>query len=411
MLIPSARPLSLCLLLAQLAAAYPADAVTGPEIPFAPNTYQCMRAYAAPQIDGLAEDPAWDNAGWTEWFVDITGNEELTPGLETQAKLMWDSENLYVLARMEDPDLYSSGEMLAFPDGGDNLFAVYIDSDSDNCNYPVIQVNPYGAFKQENYNLPPRDGGAAQPGPDTGWVQVAVLLDGTLNDPSDTDEAWNVEMAIPWKALGMDEAPTTGDRWRVNLARTHVYVTDMGGHYERNSSETGGLLEPDTWCWSPQGAASMHLPEMWGILQFEGGIAVPSRPSLLPIDYARQALMCMYYWQHDYREQHGEFALSKVPYWYEDYPLPDVDLFREWLLQDEVHASADQFRFSISDGKRSLTVDELGRLAISEFPLEPVEEPAEEDPPVGPQQSGNATEHAYPPVRSSTEGRNTPPDD
>ncbi|MFN7333357.1 MAG: hypothetical protein ACK5ST_02010 [bacterium] len=47
----------------------------------------------------------------------------------------------------------------------------------------------------------------------------AVYLDGTLNDPSDQDKGWTIEIAIPWTAFRKSPIntypPQQGDRWRV----------------------------------------------------------------------------------------------------------------------------------------------------------------------------------------------------
>ncbi len=49
----------------------------------------------------------------------------------------------------------------------------------------------------------------------------AVHVDGTLNDPSDVDRGWTVELAIPFSSLtGMPRPrPARGDRWKFNLYR------------------------------------------------------------------------------------------------------------------------------------------------------------------------------------------------
>jgi hypothetical protein len=46
---------------------------------------------------------------------------------------------------------------------------------------------------------------------------------GTVNDASDTDRGWSVEIAIPWAAMADSitggSRPTPGDTWRLNLYR------------------------------------------------------------------------------------------------------------------------------------------------------------------------------------------------
>ena len=57
-----------------------------------------------------------------------------------------------------------------------------------------------------------------------GWAsgaKHAVRVDGTLNDPSDTDRGWTAELAIPLASLSAVPRlpPQPGDRWRMNLYR------------------------------------------------------------------------------------------------------------------------------------------------------------------------------------------------
>ena len=48
---------------------------------------------------------------------------------------------------------------------------------------------------------PYRDGGPALWPRNTDGVKHAVCLHGTLNDPSDVDEGWDVELAFPFRAI------------------------------------------------------------------------------------------------------------------------------------------------------------------------------------------------------------------
>ena len=72
--------------------------------------------------------------------------------------------------------------------------------------------------------------------PDNGWdikgLKTGIKVDGTLNDPSDTDRGWVTEIAIPWSDLRsfahMSCPPQENDQWRVNFLR--------GGSMSRRSS-------------------------------------------------------------------------------------------------------------------------------------------------------------------------------
>ena len=104
-----------------------------------------------------------------------------------------------------------------------------------------------------------------------GWeipgLKSAIALDGTLNDPRDTDRSWSVELAFPWIVLKEHTArpapPRDGDEWRVNFSRVEWDLEPAGLGY----AKVPGRAEHN-WVWSPQGVVDMHRPEMWGHVKF-----------------------------------------------------------------------------------------------------------------------------------------------
>ncbi len=122
---------------------------------------------------------------------------------------------------------------------------------------------------------PYRDGGTADSAWDIDGLRAAVFIDGTLNDPTDTDSGWTVELAIPWSALAAHAPggrfPRHGESWRMNFSRVEWPVDVVEGRYRKQIDPTTGKPLPEhNWVWSPQGAVNMHLPEMWGIVEFSG---------------------------------------------------------------------------------------------------------------------------------------------
>jgi hypothetical protein len=96
----------------------------------------------------------------------------------------------------------------------------------------------------------------------------AVHLDGTLNDPTDTDTGWSVEFALPWRSLAeragpMACPPGDGDVWRVNFSRVQWRYAIIEGRYHKEPGPE------ENWVWSPQGIIDMHLPDRWGYVEFQ----------------------------------------------------------------------------------------------------------------------------------------------
>jgi hypothetical protein len=133
-----------------------------------------------------------------------------------------------------------------------------------------------------------------------------VRVNGTLNDPSDTDTGWTVEILWPW--AGLDELahkvapPKVGDRWRINFSRVEWDFEVKGGKYVKIEKRA-----EHNWVWSPQGAIDMHRPERWGYLQFAEK-AAGVKYAADPAQAVKDRLHAAYYAQLAYRKEHGRFA-------------------------------------------------------------------------------------------------------
>ncbi len=77
-----------------------------------------------------------------------------------------------------------------------------------------------------------RADGSSEPLPDDVPWRAAVAVRGTLDRPADRDRGYVVELAVPWRALGLS-APQAGQAWFGNVAahdadarRWHPWVAD-----------------------------------------------------------------------------------------------------------------------------------------------------------------------------------------
>jgi hypothetical protein len=237
-----------------------------PDPPPVPTHYRCVRAAQPIQIDGVLE-PLWDSAPWTDDFVDIEGASRPAPRYRTRAKLMWDDEFLYVAAYLDEPHVWATLEHHDDIVFHDDDFEVFIDPNGDTREYFEIEVNAlntiFDLFLERTY----RDGGPAHHEWNLEGLRTAVHVDGTLNDPSDVDGGWCVEIAVPWRSLApqarMPCPPRDGDVWRINFSRVEWRPEIESQTYRK----TPGLPE-DNWVWSPQGVVDMHLPQYWGVVHF-----------------------------------------------------------------------------------------------------------------------------------------------
>ena len=298
------------------------EPVPVPVTPPPVRTYVVRRAAAAPVIDGRFDDPAWADVAWTEPFGDIEGARRPAPRFETRVRMMWDDTNLYIGAGLEEPDLQASLTKRDTVIFLDNDFEVFLDPDGDTHDYVELEINALGTEWDLRLPKPYRDGGRPDDAWDIAGLRTAVALDGTLNDPSDRDHGWSVEIAIPFRALGRD-TPLDGAQWRVNFSRVEwTFDTVDGGYRKRIDDATGKPLPESNWTWSPQYAVNMHMPELWGIVQFSAtrpdGGSVSVAP---PVDEdARWTLRRVYYAERAFRreqrrwaERLEELALEPIP--------------------------------------------------------------------------------------------------
>jgi len=233
-----------------------------------PRTYDALRANTPIKIDGTLDDPGWAIAPWTADFVDILGYGAPTPHLRTRAKILWDEHYLYVGAEMDEPHLWATLQQRDAIIYRDDDFEVFLDPDGDGRDYFEIEVNTHGTVLDLFLEEPYREGGKAEIGWDAPGLQAQVSLSGSINDPSDTDIGWSVEMAIPWADLGQ-LPPRPGDSWRLNFSRVDWPIEVIDGAYQKISDPSRENRHPESnWVWSPQGAVNMHLPEMWGVVRF-----------------------------------------------------------------------------------------------------------------------------------------------
>lgn len=260
-------------------------------------------------MSGSPDSRYWEPAEWTQDFVDIEGDAQPAPTYRTRAKMLWDDDYLYIAAWMEEPHVWATlteHDSVIFQD---NDFEVFIDPDGDNHNYYEIEINALNTSWDLRLVKPYRDGGPALNEWEIPGFLSKVAIDGTLNDASDQDQGWSVEMAIPWQALGeyasCASPPRDGDQWRINFSRVEWDIEIVDGQYRKLPNRP-----EHNWVWSPQGVIDMHQPERWGILQFSS--APPGTAQLIPdpAASARELLMQVYHLQRRFHASNKRYAAN-----------------------------------------------------------------------------------------------------
>ena len=220
-----------------------------------PRSYVAYRTEGALKIDGKLDESSWQKAKETEAFEDISGAGFAEPKYKTTAKMLWDDDFLYVGAILEEPNIDAKLTQRDTIIYYDNDFEVFIDPDSDGHNYFEIEVNAKNVLFDLMLDKPYRVGGDFILQWDCPGIQSAIHIDGTLNNPKDTDKFWSVEMAIPRQALTLsfNNLLKAGNTWRINFSRVEW------------------LKKPEeNWVWNATGRIDMHMPERWGYMYLSG---------------------------------------------------------------------------------------------------------------------------------------------
>jgi hypothetical protein len=294
----------------------PLEKVPEPQIPFSPRKYIIQRAAGPIVIDGRLNEDSWMKADWTEVFGDIEGPLKPRPRYRTRVQMLWDDTYLYIGAYLEEPNVWATlteRDSIIFED---NDFELFIDPDGDTHDYYELEINALNTIWDLLLIKPYRDGGPAVHAWDIKGLKTAVYVNGTLNDPSDKDKAWTVEMAIPFDVLkecipGKPERPRPGDQWRMNFSRVEYALNVENGKYVKAKDPVSGReLPEDNWTWVPQGVVNIHYPEMWGYVQFSdkkagtGGDKFSDHPE----EKVKWALRKIYYRERAIYDDRGIFS-------------------------------------------------------------------------------------------------------
>lgn len=203
-------------------------------------------------IDGVLEESNWASATVVEDFVFTWWNEGDPDKQATKARMLWDDHNLYVSFQCIDQDIQATRVDRDDAVYRDDCVEVFASPEFDHPErYFNLEMNAL-ATQLDEY----RPAGAQ--GKPIGWnpdgIQVAVTVDGTINDDSDVDQGWTLEVAIPF-ALFQDVLPNgrpqVGDRWRLNLNRLEA-----------------NMAVKSQWSQGDRNFPRFHHPEYFGFVEF-----------------------------------------------------------------------------------------------------------------------------------------------
>lgn len=262
----------------------PADLVDIQKIP----KYTAFQTSEKITVDGKLNEGVWKSAKKTERFIDLISGAKTIHN--TQAAIVWDQEYLYIGFWVEEPNLAAKFKKRDSPIYNDNDIEVFIAGDDS---YYEFELNGFNTiyeavfiwddryekgefskipeFQKDHKRVQPFNGVGYKTHPrgkrtgcfdwDFPGMKTAVAMNGTLNDKSDKDKEWTVELAFPWKGmawLGKADKravpPNDGDQWQIDLFRFNQYKADK--------KDSGG------WSWARHGVWDSHVPELFPKVTF-----------------------------------------------------------------------------------------------------------------------------------------------
>lgn len=189
-----------------------------------PLHYDCRAVTETITVDGILEEAAWRDADVILFHVPVTLADPLTP---TQGRLCWDANYLYVAFDGVDEDLKGTITTRDSSVYLDDVYEIFIQPGRYEQGYHNFEINILGTV-YDAHNAAPGALGSAW---NCDGLKFGIQRIGTLNDSTDRDTGWRMEVAIPFAELmGLGKArPDIGDTWPFHIARYDYSVYIPGG--------------------------------------------------------------------------------------------------------------------------------------------------------------------------------------
>jgi len=208
-------------------------------------SYMIYRAGTPITVDGRLDEPAWTGAPDVGAFVFPWYEEGKKE--QTVVKLLWDDENLYVSFICEDAHIWAEYTQRDDPVSRDDCVEVFTAPNPDRPHaYFNIEMNVLGVFLDQFH--PEGPGVPVKEEWDGKGIRIATSIVGTLNDDSDTDAYWILEVAIPFQnfaGAAKHIPPQPGDVWRLGRNRCGGKTNQQYSQWAASRTEKPQFHSPD----------------------------------------------------------------------------------------------------------------------------------------------------------------------
>ena len=227
-----------------------------------PPSYVCRKTIGTITVDGVLDENDWKRPWRAEVGVRHTTDGRRSVKPMGYVTMLYSDEAFYLGFEIRDHDVRGEGEERdgAGTEPPNDIVLFFIDVNGDDEHFFEFQLNPLNGLN-DLFILRPRAKSRLSErltyglmffeGYDVPECQSAVAVQGTVNEPGDTDKGWTAEVMLPFKSLMMPaQRPGTaaGDTWRVQVA--FQTGTDKGHRYH--------VWAPSFNAWHP------HCIDHWG---------------------------------------------------------------------------------------------------------------------------------------------------
>lgn len=167
-------------------------------------------------VDGKLDEASWKRAKiislkfpWEEQ----TGEKQFT-----NVRMIWDKDYLYIAYKCVDNNITSQYEKHDDPTYEDDAVEIFINAGPKLNTYVGLEINARAVLYDYLNTFPVR----LEKSFDLDGVQIAVQINGTLNDITDQDKDWTLELAIPlnnFTKFSNGKPIISGTTWRANINR------------------------------------------------------------------------------------------------------------------------------------------------------------------------------------------------
>lgn len=215
------------------------------------KTYECRKTAEIMVVDGLAKEAMWENLT----PVSFVSNTSEPLKANSWFKAVWDNDYLYFYFWMDDKDLTGKMTERDAHLWNEEVMEIFLDADCNPKTYYEFEWNPLNTLL-DLYVLNP---GCNREIIRQWWswncegIKSAIVLEGTINDNSDMDKGWGLEVAIPFSEIqsAANIPPKVDDIWKFDLTR-------------REGTEAEETLQKSSWL-----PPSCHFPLSYGTLIFK----------------------------------------------------------------------------------------------------------------------------------------------